>query len=70
MQLPGAVRGGLESLFRASQTFSPHHMKRSSLGRFNSLGRQFQQPPPLQVSACCKSLIGRRPGGSKMHHAD
>ena len=39
IQLPGAVRGGLESLFRASQTFNPQNLKRSSLGRFNSLGR-------------------------------
>ena len=36
--LPGAMRGGLNSLFRASQTFNPQNLKRGSLGRLSSLG--------------------------------
>lgn len=34
MQLPSAMRGGLGSLFRASQTFNPQQLtKRASLSR-------------------------------------
>ena len=36
--LPSAMRGGLNSLFRASQTFNPQNLKRGSLGRLSSLG--------------------------------
>ncbi len=36
--LPGAMRGGLNSLFRASQTFNTQNIKSSSLGKLSSLG--------------------------------
>lgn len=53
IQLPNAVRGGLESLFRASQTFNPQNLKLSSLGRHNSLSRQLQQHLPPHICFAC-----------------
>ncbi len=47
VQLPSAMRGGLESLFRASQAFHPQSLKPGRLARITSLGRQSHSVPSL-----------------------
>jgi len=56
VQLPSAMRGGLESLFRASQAFNPQSLKPGRLARITSLGRQSPEPI-LYPLLCCLLMI-------------
>ena len=55
MQLQSAMRGGFESLLRASQAFNPQNLRRASLGRYNSLGRQ-SRSSLTSLSTCLLTL--------------